>query len=169
MLSLRRLAALGLLLGITGGCTTLGGPEPPSLVLSNLELVEATVFETSLRATVRVVNPNPEPLALDGMALRISVNGLPVGKAVSPVKATVPRLSSATVPLELYVSNVALLTRLKPLMENRTLAWSLRGKVFLITRWGRRRLGVSSRGVLDLRGDEGPGPEVARPPKGGTK
>ncbi len=129
-------------------CTTLGGLEPPELNLANLELADATVFETSLHATVRIVNPNPEPLEVDGMAFRLYVDGIKVGKAVSATRVTVPRLGSVTIPLELYVSNVALLTRLKPVLESHSLRWAMRGKLYLVTDWGTRRLSLSGEGML---------------------
>ncbi len=132
----------------TAACTSLGGLEPPDLTLTDLELTDATLFETSLHATVRIVNPNPDPLEVDGMAVRLYVDGLKVGKAVSSARVTVPRLGSVTVPLELYVNNVALLTRLKPVLESRSLAWALKGKLYLVTSYGTKGLGLSSEGVL---------------------
>ena len=143
-----RTALVAALAVATVACTSLGGLEPPELTLTDLGLADATLFETSLHATVRIVNPNPEPLEVDGMAVRLYVDGLKVGKAVSPARVTVPRLGSVTVPLELYVNNVALLTRLKPVLESRALAWALKGTLYLVTSYGTKGLGLSSEGVL---------------------
>ena len=144
-------------------CTSLGGLEPPDVTLVDLELADATLFETSLHATVRIVNPNPEPLEVDGLAVRLYLNGLKVGKAVSSARVTVPRLDSATVPLDLFVNNVALLTRLKPLLEARSLAWAMKGKLYLVTDWGTRSAPLASEGVLSLGERSGEAPPALSP------
>ena len=145
------------------GCASLGGLEPPDVTLVDLDLADATLFETSLRATVRIVNPNPEPLEVDGLAVRLYLGGLKVGKAVSPARVTVPRLGSVTVPLDLFVNNVALATRLKPLLETRSLAWAMKGKLYVVTEWGTRSAPLASEGVLSLGERSGETPPTLSP------
>ncbi|RMF81360.1 MAG: hypothetical protein D6739_09285 [Nitrospirae bacterium] len=153
---------------LLAGCVSLGGLEPPELSLAGLEVAQANLLETGLAATVRLVNPNPEPLEVSGLELRLYLGGLKVGRAVSAASVEVPRLGSVKVPLEVYVSNVRLLTRLEPLLRNRSLSWRIKGKLFVVTRWGTRRLPVSSEGMIDL-GAEVSGREAPAERKSGTE
>lgn len=149
-----------LLAAVLTGCASLGGLEPPQVTLANLAVTEATLFETTLQATVRITNTNPQPLIADGLALKLYLGGLKVGTGTSGEHAEIPRLASATVPVTIHVSNVALVTRLKPILDAGAADYAMKGKLYLVRSWGRSRLRLASTGRIDLR-------TAPEPPAGG--
>ena len=68
--------SLGLLAFLSvflGGCQTAPGP---AVSLVNLQLTEATAFETTAAFTLRLSNESPEPMQITGGVHKIYVNGL---------------------------------------------------------------------------------------------
>jgi len=155
------LAMLAVLTLGLGGCASLGGLEPPQVTLANLAVGEATLFETTLQATVRMTNANPEPLVIDGLALKLYLGGLKVGTGTSGEHTEIPRLASATVPVTIHVSNVALLTRLKPVLDAGAADYAMKGKLYVVRAWGTSKLRLATSGRIDFR-------KPAQPPAAGT-
>jgi LEA14-like dessication related protein len=52
-------------------CSSMSSLEPLAVTLVNLEVTEMTIFETTLMASLRVTNPNPEPLTIDGASFKL--------------------------------------------------------------------------------------------------
>ncbi|MEM9594944.1 MAG: LEA type 2 family protein [Acidobacteriota bacterium] len=129
------------------GCSTL---EPPDVTLSNLQLTDLTVLETSGVVTLRLANGNPEPLVVDGAAFNLYLMGRKVGKVLSDERVEVGRLSTSTLEAELHLSNLAMATRLQEILETETVAYEIRGKVWVLGDLGRSALRLSSSGDVDL-------------------
>jgi LEA14-like dessication related protein len=132
------------------GCASLSTLEPPEVTLVDLRAVEMTVFETTLEAKLRVSNPNPEPLALEGVALKLYLDGKKVGSGMSAETVEVPRLASAVVRTTFYINNASALLRLKEILEDREISYGLRGKLFVTRSYGTARLKIEREGRLDL-------------------
>jgi LEA14-like dessication related protein len=144
------------------GCATLGQLTPPDLHLVNLTFVDATLFESTLTATVRVDNDNPEPLVVDGVVVRLVVGGLSVGKGRSDARVEVPRFGSETVPLTVHLSNVRLATRLHDLFRDEAVDYGLDGSVYVLSGGRSIRVPIHQAGRIDL--GEASGAPEARPP-----
>lgn len=143
------LAVLAVALVVTTGCTSIG-LDPPDLHLADLQMEEVTVLESSGRVSLRVVNGNPEPLQVDGLALTLRLNGRKIGKVLSPERVEVPRLSTVTVEGELHVSHLAVLTLIQDIMESEAVDYSLSGKIYVLTELGRRGVRVERKGRFDF-------------------
>ena len=147
-------AGMVLLVGLftISGCVTTGPVEPPEITLVDLKVVEVTVFETTMSAAVRIDNPNPEPLAVQGASFRIILDGRKIGTGMTPEEFTVERLGSEVVEVPVHVNNASLLLRLREILGADSISYGIRGTLFVDGGWGTRRLKVQRQGQLELRG-----------------
>ncbi len=124
---------------------------PPALTLANLEVVEITALETTTRLAVRIANENDEPLYITGGVFNLSLGGIRVGKALSNEAVEVPPLESVVQEVDLFLNNIALATRLAPIMNRGEVDWRLQSKVYLDgPLMGRRSLKVTNQGSYVL-------------------
>jgi LEA14-like dessication related protein len=136
---------------VLAGCASMGPVEPPDVTLVNLEVTEVTPFETTLEAEVRIINPNPDPLAVEGASFKLELLDHKIGTGTSSATATVPALDSATVPVTFRLNNVAAVSRLRTVLEAEALDWRLRGTVFARNAsGGRMSLEVEESGRLSF-------------------
>lgn len=133
-------------------CASLEPFSAPGVSLVNIEFADLTLFETSGVFTVRISNENPDPVVVDGAVYNLYLGGLKVGRALSDRRLEVPRLGSATYEVDLYINNLALATRLIPLIESQVLDYRVKGKLYVERPYGLRRMRFSRDGRLDLRG-----------------
>jgi len=136
---------------VIAGCASMEPVEPPDVTLVNLEVTEVTPFETTLEAEVRIINPNPEPLAVEGSSFKLELLDHKIGTGTSSARVTVPGLDSATVPMTFRLNNVAAVSRLRMFLEAEALDWRLRGTVYARRpTGGRMNLKVEESGRLSL-------------------
>lgn len=89
------LAAGALLL--LGGCAGLAGLEhPPRVTLRGIEPVQVELLEQRYLATIRVQNPNPVALPIEGLDYAISINGTHFADGVSSQRVTIPAYGEKT-------------------------------------------------------------------------
>jgi LEA14-like dessication related protein len=139
-------------IALAAGCATMSQLEPPDVTLVDIRALEMTVFETTLEAKLRVSNPNPEPLALEGAAFKLYLDGKKVGSGMTPEVVEVPRLGSAVLKATVHINNASALLRLKDILEDRDVTYGLRGKLFVTRPNGTVRLKIEREGHLDLEG-----------------
>lgn len=135
---------------LLAGCASMMG-DPPQVTLSNLEVVDATMFETTFKATVRITNVQPDPIRAEGMAIKLYLGEIKIGTGTSPEVLEVPGLGSATTALTIHVSNVAVLTRLKPILDTGVVDYAMKGKLYVSRRWGTSSLKLQGSGRIDLK------------------
>jgi LEA14-like dessication related protein len=145
-----RLFTLIAVMALAVGCASMDTLEPPEVTLVDIRSVEMTVFETTLETKLRVTNPNPEPLAVEGAAFKLYLDGKKVGSGTSPDRVEVPRLSSALLRATVHINNASALLRLKEILEERELHYGLRGKLFVTRPNGTARIKIEREGRLDL-------------------
>lgn len=151
----RRLAATAaaVVVAVAAGCTSTANLDPPGVDLVDLDFVEATVFESTLRVAVRVTNDNPEPLVLDGMVITLELAGRRFGKGSSADRVELPRLGSVVQRLTVHVNHIAVATKIREVVDSAAVSWSITGKVWVVTPDGAtRRLPIERQGTIDLRG-----------------
>ncbi len=171
------LTTVSVALAITG-CATLEPFTAPDVTLVNIQFEDLTVFETSGTFTVRLSNENPEPMVVDGAVYKLYLGGQKVGKALSDARVEVPRLGSSVYEVDVFINNVALVTRLVTLGQQRALDYTIKGKLYVERPYGTRRLRFERDGRLDFSGEgatplaggaaeAGPAEEPAPPPAPG--
>jgi LEA14-like dessication related protein len=131
-------------------CTSMSTLEPPEVTLVDIRAVDMTVFETTLEADLRVSNPNPEALALEGAAFKLYVDGKKLGSGMTPELLEVPRLGTAILHTTFHINNASALLRIRKILEDRELDYGLRGKLFVTRPNGTMRLKIEREGHLDL-------------------
>jgi LEA14-like dessication related protein len=102
---------------ILAGCS---GASGPSVSLVTVKFEDATALETTAKFTLRLSNENAEPVHITGAVHKIYLNGLYLGKGLSDQTLDVPRLGTVTNDVTVHLSNLALVTRLKSIIESRT-------------------------------------------------
>ena len=92
---------------ILGGCATMQSPlEAPHVSLTDLRILDATLFEQRYALKIRVQNPNPVALPINGMEFRLDINDVELGRGVSDKSVTVPAYGEEVFEINL-VSNFA--------------------------------------------------------------
>ena len=72
---MKRAIAIAVLGAILVGCASLGGlNEPPRVSLVGIEPLDFRLLEQRFRVTLRIQNPNPEPLDVAGMSYEVDIN-----------------------------------------------------------------------------------------------
>lgn len=135
-------------------CTTNPIPAGMDISLSNIELIEATLFETTMLLTVRIINENPDPLTVTGGVYKVDLNGLKIGKGVSGEILEIPRFSTGTTTVTFHISNLALLTRVKALLENQSIGYTIISRVYTRSGQRNRRVYRKKEGFLDFNEKE---------------
>jgi len=139
---------------VASGCVSTEPLEPPGVTLVDLDIIDATLFESTLDVAVRISNDNPEPLVIDGAVVKLQLNGIKVGKGASDERLELPRLGSVVRRIELHMNHLALATRIKGIIEGKVLNYGVTGKVYVVRPSGSvRGMSFESQGQLDLRGE----------------
>jgi LEA14-like dessication related protein len=135
------------------GCNRAAGP---SVNLVSVHFQKATALETTATFTIRLSNDAPEARHLTGSAHKIYLNGLYVGKGLSDEAVEVPRLGTVTQEITVHLSNLALATRIKSVIEAKRFDYRIQS-VFYGKGW-LNRMRSESEGKLELK-DFTPTPE----------
>ena len=130
---------------IVCGCQT---APCPSVSLVNVRFSQATAFETTATFTLRLSNESPQPLQLDGGVHKIYLNGLCVGEGLNSDTLELPRLGTATQDVTVHLSNLRMVTRIKPIIESRSFVYRIKSVVYGNSTAGRMKR--TSEGRLDL-------------------
>ena len=125
-------------------------PEGMDVALVGVRLSEATVWETTATFTVRVSNESPEPLALDGSVHKFYLDGVYIGTGMSGERVEIPRLSSTMQTLTVHLRNVAMATRIRPILEARAVSYRVNSTLYVVNESRSRRCRLSREGRLAL-------------------
>ena len=136
---------------LLGACTTQRAAKNIEVSLVNVQFENATVLETTARFTVRLQNASPEPFLMEGGEHRIYINGRYVGKGLSNTAVVVPRLSSVTQPVEVYLRNLSMASRIKTIIESKSMDYKIKSTLYVRMNDHAKALNVANEGRLDLR------------------
>ncbi len=157
---------VSLLLAAVAGCVSSGAIEDLEVTLSGLQFTDTTLFETTMVATIRVANPNPDPISFEGASFKLYLDDRKVGTGLVPEPFTVDGLGSTVVNATFYVNNATAVFRIVDVLrEKREISYGVRGSLFTDGTFGRRALRVERMGRLDLEHLEVP-QAVDRPSAG---
>lgn len=140
------------------GCSSVEGP---SVSLVNVRFTQATALETTAVFTLRLNNEQPSAVKFSGGIHKIYLNGLFVGEGLEDQAVEVPRLGSMTHEVTVHMSNLALATRIKAILEAKSFDYRIKSVFHGITPSGKWR--STSEGKLDLK-DFQPTPAPASVP-----
>jgi LEA14-like dessication related protein len=137
-------------LAVTAGCSSMAGVEPLEVTLSNLKITEVTVFETTLVAKLRVTNPNPEALTINGGSFKLILDDKKVGTGTASETFTVERLDSAVIDAVFHLNNASALLRVKDILQEQEVTYGVSGSLFTERSFGTRKIKIEKTGRLDL-------------------
>lgn len=137
-------------LTLAAGCSSMASMEPLEVSLSNLEITDVTVFETTMVAQLRITNPNPEPLTINGGSFKLMLDDTKVGTGTASETFTVERLDSAVVDATFHLNNAAALLRLQGILQKKEVAYGVRGWLFTEGTFGTKKIKIDKTGRLDL-------------------
>ena len=145
------LSAILLMISLTG-CSTMGSLEPLEITLANISIPEVTVFETTLVAKLRITNPNPEALTIDGGSFKLYIEEKKIGSGAASETFTVERLDSTVVDAIFHINNASALLRLKDIFAGDSeVSYGVRGTLFTQGSFGTKKIKVEKTGRIDLR------------------
>ena len=125
-------AALGIFL--LAGCAGLSKQiDTPRLSVVDLQLVGATIFEQQYRIQLRIQNPNPFALSVDGLQYAIEINGQHFASGVSNRSAVIPPLDNAVLEVEATSTLMSFFRQITTLQKGKleTISYRLYGKIHL--------------------------------------
>ena len=125
---------------ILGGCASMQSPlEAPHVSLTDLRILDATLFEQRYALKIRVQNPNPVALPINGMDFRLDINDVELGRGVSDKSVTVPAYGETVFEINL-VSNFARIVNQIHALESgkgQSLHYRLSGGISVADRLGK--------------------------------
>jgi LEA14-like dessication related protein len=130
-------------------CGCGGSASGPTVTLVSVKFEDATALETTAKFTLRLSNENTDPVHITGEVHKIHLNGLYVGKGLSDQTIDLPRLSTTTHDVTVHLSNIALVTRLKPIVESKSFEYRV-ASVFHGKSW-MDRMSSENTGKLELK------------------
>jgi LEA14-like dessication related protein len=153
------------LAAVAVGCVSTEALEELEVTLTGLEFTDATLFETTMVATIRVANPNPESLSFEGASFKLYLDERKVGVGLAPKPFAVEGLATSLVDVTFHINNATAIFRIVDVLKDkREVGYGVRGSLFTDAAHGGRKLKVEKMGTLDLENFEVP-QSIERPPQ----
>ncbi len=89
---------------LLSACAALPGSDPLRVNLVGIDPLEGAGLELRLAVKLRLQNPNDTPVAFDGTALELEVNGKTLATGVSDQKGNVPRFGETLLTIPITIS-----------------------------------------------------------------
>ncbi len=139
------------LVAVLAGCVTHRAKKEIEVSLANIQPGgTATLLETAMAFTIRVQNGLNEDVLLEGSEHKIYLNGTYVGKGLANEPVRVPKLGSSTQVATVYLRNLKLVTRIKPIIESKHMDYRLKSVLYLRINNRPVRMETSQEGALNL-------------------
>ncbi len=125
---------------ILGGCATMQPPlEAPHVSLTDLRVLDATLFEQRFALKIRVQNPNPVALPVNGMNFRLDINDVELGRGVSDQAVTVPAYGETVFEIDLVSNFARIVNQIRALESGKgqSLRYRLSGGISVADRLGK--------------------------------
>ena len=125
----RSLGLVCLVLAATlGGCVQY---KPVDVFVIGLEPAEGSALEQRIRVDLRIQNPNDQPIAANGMQIRLDVNGARLARGVSDTAFTIPRFGEARTSIIATTTLFDLARQLIVLQGTQSFHYVLEGDVYV--------------------------------------
>ena len=125
---------------ILGGCASMQSPlEAPHVSLTDLRILDATLFEQRYALKIRVQNPNPVALPINGMDFRLDINDVELGRGVSDKSVTVPAYGETVFEINLGSNFARIVNQIHALESGKgqSLHYRLSGGISVANRLGK--------------------------------
>jgi LEA14-like dessication related protein len=146
----KAISIVGSIALLCASCASLRQADDIDVAVVNVQLAGATVWETTAQFTVRLSNQSPEPWILDGSVYKFYLNGTYIGDGMSNERLDVPRLASVTQGVTVHLRNWSLASRIRPILESRTIDYRVKSTLYVLDQQRSRRVNLEREGRLSL-------------------
>jgi LEA14-like dessication related protein len=87
--------------------------EEPIVHLSDLRVRDVQLFEQRYTLALRVENPNPQELPVNGLSYRVLLNKVELGRGASRQSVTIPPYGESVIEVDLVSNTLSLLPRVR--------------------------------------------------------
>ena len=136
------------------GCVAVDRLKEPSVSLSDLRMLDGTVFEQRMLIILRLGNPNNVDLAIDGLTFNLEVNGEELAEGYSKDAVIIPRLGQAAVRVIATTTLLDMVRQAIALGRTTELTYRMTGDVYLKGGFG-RSVSYEKKGSLRLVPESG--------------
>ena len=119
-----------LVLSLLSACSGIVNFEKPQVNLAGLEVLDLGLLEQKFVVSLRVTNPNDMALPIDGLKMKLDVNGQPFATGVSNQKVTLPRLGETVVKVNV-TTNLSNIWKQIKAIQSKSLAYTVSGQLFV--------------------------------------
>ena len=149
--TLSKAISIFLLVFLLSSCASLPPREKSIKVnLSNLRLLDSTLFEQRFEASIRIQNRSQSELNIRGLSYDLSLNDKDFASGVSDQKITISPLSEGVISINLTSTLFGLLRQVKSMqdMQRKPFSYDLYGSVY--TESDLFGIKFSEKGQIDL-------------------
>lgn len=112
------------------GCAGLGKKlDPPKISMVNLVVEKTTLFETTFKVDLRIMNANDVNLTLKGIDCEMLLFKKRFATGISNTVTEVPAYGSAIVPIHVYSSLVDMMKIIANMNDSERLEYEIKGSV----------------------------------------
>ncbi len=127
-----RIWPVAVLLLLLAGCSTVQDEGIFDVTLVNISAPRdgGGIGEAALNFTIRIQNASPEPVAVNGGAHKIYLNGVYVGQGLNNQTVEVPRFGTVTQEVSVYLSTFRLAHSFYRMFRSHTVSYRLASTVY---------------------------------------
>jgi LEA14-like dessication related protein len=107
-----------------------GRVRVPDVSVSNVTSGTMQGFESTVRIDLRISNPNPFPLQIDGLRFQLDLNGRRFARGQTDQVVEIPRLGDASVSLDVRTGLGDMLRQI-PAVNDTDFKYTIEGELFL--------------------------------------
>lgn len=109
-----RVFLVALAMSLLVSCKTMSEPmEEPIVHLSDLRVRDVQLFEQRYTLALRVENPNPQELPVNGLSYRVLLNNVELGRGASRQSVTIPPYGESVIEVDVVSNTLSLLPRVR--------------------------------------------------------
>ncbi|MFN8389983.1 MAG: LEA type 2 family protein [Bdellovibrionota bacterium] len=125
----------------------------PEISVVDAVFTDVTLLETGLEFTLRLTNNTPEPMSIEGATYHFSLDGDDIGSGSNGDAVTIPRFGSVTQKVRVGLSNLAMLSQIRTLVESKRFNYKVESDFYFKGSGPfRSERRVTKQGELDVSG-----------------
>jgi len=107
-----------LFLFILSGCAGLGKPvQEPQVTLVDMQMLEVKPLEAIFQISLRVMNPNEYPLAMQGLNCDLKIDGKHFATGLANEPREIPAFGTGVIPVTVYASTLKMFTSVMQIVQ----------------------------------------------------
>ena len=134
------------------GCGGFHGLTKPDVAVVGLRITDVNALASTAIFEVKIDNPNPQPVYLEGSVHRVKLNSEDIGRGLIGEPMELEPFGTLTVPVEISFSNLRVADRLRTMIERRRMDYEVKSELHAVIDGERAKAKVSKKGRLDLDG-----------------